>query len=208
MRRTRRSRVSAASCGSSVRPVPGGGSWTTCSTDPSVRGHRLLSGSTARPLAVTLPILVAGRARWPGEVPPTGVGGSDQDAGAHDHAGASGWPESQIAVEIAAHGRECPDTGRHGLERLSVSYGASGYCGAPGGTRTHDLQVRNLTLYPLSYGRTRWVAEREGFRTLDAGYPTWRFSNGGPGVRHRQPALHSRVKLCVASGAAVACVSP
>ena len=26
--------------------------------------------------------------------------------------------------------------------------------GAPGGTRTHDLQVRNLTLYPLSYGRT------------------------------------------------------
>jgi hypothetical protein len=56
--------------------------------------------------------------------------------------------------------------------------------GAPGGTRTHDLQVRNLTLYPLSYGRTcrllrehrgseevypairlvaKWVAEREGF---------------------------------------------
>ena len=27
--------------------------------------------------------------------------------------------------------------------------------GAPGGTRTHGLQVRNLTLYPLSYGRTR-----------------------------------------------------
>ena len=25
--------------------------------------------------------------------------------------------------------------------------------GAPGGTRTHDLQVRNLALYPLSYGR-------------------------------------------------------
>src|SRR6185503_20804180 len=42
--------------------------------------------------------------------------------------------------------------------------------GAPGGTRTHDLQVRNLTLYPLSYGRTRRrevsegdLAEREGF---------------------------------------------
>src|SRR3954467_829375 len=49
--------------------------------------------------------------------------------------------------------------------------------GAPGGTRTHDLQVRNLTLYPLSYGRNprangldgarpgprRWMAEREGF---------------------------------------------
>ncbi|MBF8289830.1 MAG: hypothetical protein HW391_798 [Chloroflexi bacterium] len=38
--------------------------------------------------------------------------------------------------------------------------------GAPGGTRTHDLQVRNLTLYPLSYGRTRCrrrLAEREGF---------------------------------------------
>ena len=37
--------------------------------------------------------------------------------------------------------------------------------GAPGGTRTHDLQVRNLTLYPLSYGRKcqRKLAEREGF---------------------------------------------
>ena len=39
--------------------------------------------------------------------------------------------------------------------------------GAPGGTRTHDLQVRNLTLYPLSYGRTRCdqtgLAERGGF---------------------------------------------
>src|SRR3954467_8956987 len=49
--------------------------------------------------------------------------------------------------------------------------------GAPGGTRTHDLQVRNLTLYPLSYGRNprangldgarpgprRKLAEREGF---------------------------------------------
>jgi hypothetical protein len=42
--------------------------------------------------------------------------------------------------------------------------------GAPGGTRTHDLQVRNLTLYPLSYGRVqrglgpgRKLAEREGF---------------------------------------------
>jgi hypothetical protein len=41
--------------------------------------------------------------------------------------------------------------------------------GAPGGTRTHDLQVRNLALYPLSYGRTPLfsklndLAEREGF---------------------------------------------
>jgi hypothetical protein len=41
--------------------------------------------------------------------------------------------------------------------------------GAPGGTRTHDLQVRNLTLYPLSYGRAmrfpmlRELAERGGF---------------------------------------------
>ena len=41
--------------------------------------------------------------------------------------------------------------------------------GAPGGTRTHDLQVRNLALYPLSYGRNllcsimNGLAEREGF---------------------------------------------
>ena len=34
--------------------------------------------------------------------------------------------------------------------------------GAPGGTRTHDLQVRNLVLYPLSYGRTRRCAWRRG----------------------------------------------
>ena len=47
--------------------------------------------------------------------------------------------------------------------------------GAPGGTRTHDLQVRNLALYPLSYGRTRGGGEG-GIRTLEAGYPTWRFS--------------------------------
>src|SRR5690606_31664498 len=49
--------------------------------------------------------------------------------------------------------------------RLSslVREGRSG-TGAPGETRTHGLQVRNLTLYPLSYGRARnGVAEREGF---------------------------------------------
>src|SRR3954471_25027499 len=44
-----------------------------------------------------------------------------------------------------------------------------GGAGAPGETRTHGLQVRNLTLYPLSYGRTHCrhagtkLAEREGF---------------------------------------------
>jgi hypothetical protein len=39
-----------------------------------------------------------------------------------------------------------------------------GQGGAPGETRTHGLQVRNLTLYPLSYGRACWgLAEREGF---------------------------------------------
>ncbi len=27
-------------------------------------------------------------------------------------------------------------------------------CGAPGGIRTHDPQLRKLVLYPLSYGRT------------------------------------------------------
>ncbi len=50
--------------------------------------------------------------------------------------------------------------------------------GAPGGTRTHDLQVRNLTLYPLSYGRNAAQVNggEGGIRTLEAGYPTWRFS--------------------------------
>ena len=52
--------------------------------------------------------------------------------------------------------------------------------GAPGETRTHGLQVRNLTLYPLSYGRARRrrndFGEKSGgeggIRTLEAGYPT------------------------------------
>ena len=60
--------------------------------------------------------------------------------------------------------------------------------GAPGETRTHGLQVRNLTLYPLSYGRLavrcpafiRATGRRDGgeggIRTLGAGYPTRRFS--------------------------------
>ncbi len=53
--------------------------------------------------------------------------------------------------------------------------------GAPDGTRTHDLQVRNLTLYPLSYGRALLcffakTGGEGGIRTLEAGYPTWRFS--------------------------------
>ncbi len=56
--------------------------------------------------------------------------------------------------------------------------GIAGENGAPGGTRTHDLQVRNLTLYPLSYGRTMrgGTGGEGGIRTLEAGYPTWRFS--------------------------------
>ncbi len=56
------------------------------------------------------------------------------------------------------------------MGRVHLSRGESG---APGGTRTHDLQVRNLTLYPLSYGRT---GGEGGIRTLGAGYPTQRFS--------------------------------
>ena len=44
------------------------------------------------------------------------------------------------------------DAKRHGLA-LALPDREGGF-GAPGGTRTHDLQVRNLTLYPLSYGRT------------------------------------------------------
>ena len=48
-------------------------------------------------------------------------------------------------------------------------------CGAPGGIRTHDPQLRKLVLYPLSYGRTVTGGEG-GIRTLGAGYPTRRFS--------------------------------
>jgi hypothetical protein len=55
--------------------------------------------------------------------------------------------------------------------------------GAPGETRTHGLQVRNLTLYPLSYGRIRYrilgveeAGGEGGIRTLGAAYATQRFS--------------------------------
>ena len=57
--------------------------------------------------------------------------------------------------------------------------------GAPGETRTHDLQVRNLTLYPLSYGRTwrclrsatEYVAEREGFEPSEQVTPLGGLAN-------------------------------
>ena len=42
----------------------------------------------------------------------------------------------------------------------------------PERTRTSDLQVRNLTLYPLSYGHVRWaMAEREGFEPSEEETP-------------------------------------
>ena len=44
--------------------------------------------------------------------------------------------------------------------------------GVPERTRTSDLQVRNLTLYPLSYGhRSRELAEREGFEPSEEETP-------------------------------------
>ena len=50
--------------------------------------------------------------------------------------------------------------------------------GAPGGTRTHDLQVRNLTLYPLSYGRLpENLAEREGFEPSEQVTPLGGLAN-------------------------------
>jgi hypothetical protein len=56
--------------------------------------------------------------------------------------------------------------------------------GVPERTRTSDLQVRNLTLYPLSYGHPHPgpmrfggpVAEREGFEPSEEVYPLQRFS--------------------------------
>jgi hypothetical protein len=49
--------------------------------------------------------------------------------------------------------------------------------GVPERTRTSDLQVRNLTLYPLSYGHTpRGAGGEGGIRTLGRGNPLQRFS--------------------------------
>src|SRR5439155_19587029 len=60
-----------------------------------------------------------------------------------------------------AGGAADPRAGRAERARRRADGLGGGGLGAPGGTRTHDLQVRNLTLYPLSYGRN--LAEREGF---------------------------------------------
>jgi hypothetical protein len=49
--------------------------------------------------------------------------------------------------------------------------------GVPERTRTSDLQVRNLTLYPLSYGHATAICGGEGgIRTLGRGNPLQRFS--------------------------------
>src|SRR6185503_5022463 len=74
-------------------------------------------------------------------------GHGNRGAGRRDRRGS---PSERARISV---GR----AGRVSTENPGPAWGA----GAPGGTRTHDLQVRNLTLYPLSYGRN--LAEREGF---------------------------------------------
>ena len=63
-----------------------------------------------------------------------------------------------------------------GLLRISrhvTSVTAGDGSGVPQRTRTSDLQVRNLTLYPLSYGHVRDgdMAEREGFEPSEEETP-------------------------------------
>src|SRR4051794_38327448 len=68
-------------------------------------------------------------------------------------------PSRQTARQsVAGTRRTAPTPSRRAGRTLPRASGPStsvfvGRFGAPGGTRTHDLQVRNLTLYPLSYGR-------------------------------------------------------
>jgi hypothetical protein len=61
---------------------------------------------------------------------------------------------------VTRDGRDVAVASRRRTARMSPL--TSEEIGAPGGTRTHDLQVRNLTLYPLSYGRTRRREVSEG----------------------------------------------
>ena len=90
-----------------------------------------------------------------------------------------------IKVEEAFHVGARDSTGLKGRCQIE-----SGDCGAPGGTRTHDLQVRNLALYPLSYGRatlslhTEELAEREGFEPSRQVTPP-----GGLANRCTRPAM-------------------
>ena len=53
----------------------------------------------------------------------------------------------------------CPQAGESNDPESLLGVVSRSEVGAPSGTRTHDLQVRNLTLYPLSYGRALDFAE-------------------------------------------------
>ena len=58
-----------------------------------------------------------------------------------------------VKEEVVIHG--CPATvAATGAGVKFLGAASRSNVGAPDGTRTHDLQVRNLALYPLSYGRT------------------------------------------------------
>jgi hypothetical protein len=102
-----------------------------------------------------------------------------------------------------AHERECLADGAAGDQTASdprIIPGVKRHGsrdGAPGETRTHGLQVRNLTLYPLSYGRALRLAEREGFEPSEQVTPL-----GGLANRCTRPLCDlSAARAIIASGA-------
>ena len=63
-------------------------------------------------------------------------------------------PEEKRSPEPSGLGLRMPRPENRTTPRGLLGVVSRSEVGAPSGTRTHDLQVRNLTLYPLSYGRT------------------------------------------------------
>src|SRR5262249_40593566 len=102
--------------------------------------------------------------------------GEEQQTGKHGPRRRDARRRREGAPERA--GSNARERGAHRPTRRSAS--CVGETAAPGGTRTHDLQVRNLTLYPLSYGRTMptgRLAEREGFEPSEQVTPLGGLAN-------------------------------
>ena len=70
--------------------------------------------------------------------------------GPSEGVGGGRLPSGPVSRETAIIGRE-EKTGPPRKGRRSGGFAEMD--GAPGGVRTHNLQLRRLTLYPLNYGR-------------------------------------------------------
>ena len=108
-------RTPAASCGSSARPVPGGGSSITCSTDPSARDRKVYPARLSGPLTRIRRCLLRILAGQPGPQ----VRSPDGPDGIDSQADSAGW---QIGLAVAMRPVRREEYGnRTGFPRGSVA---------------------------------------------------------------------------------------